>query len=93
MSLDYRKLLIKLSLYVPPFVSTMFPIHVKDCTSYRTYPCSVIGLLFLLLIFMISVLSLFTFSSNVAAVVSIRGVFNLACVCGYVKKSHIIIYT
>ena len=50
-------------------------IYLFRCNSSRTFPCSVIGM-FLLLIFMISVLSLFTFSPNVAVVVSISDVFS-----------------
>ena len=70
-----------LALTVPPFVSTVLPRYVKDCTSSRTSPCSVSGLL----IFMILVLLLFTFSPNVAAVVSINDVF-LAFTSGCVKE-------
>ena len=55
------------SLSVHPFVSAMHPRYVKDCTSSKISPCSVIGLLFLLLIFMILVLLLFTLNPNVAA--------------------------
>ena len=43
------------SLSVPLIVSMMLPRYVKDCTSSRTSLCSVIRLLFLLLIFMILV--------------------------------------
>ena len=47
------------SLSVPPFVSMMLPRYMKDYTSSKIFPCSLIGLLFLLLIFMILILPLF----------------------------------
>ena len=58
------------SLSFLPFVSTMLPRYVKDCASSRTSPYSVSALLFL-------VLQMFTFSPNMAAVVSISNVFFL----------------
>ena len=64
------------SLPVPPFVSTMRPRYVKDCTSSRTSPYSVFGLLFFLLIFMFLVLPLFTCIPNMAAIVSISDAFS-----------------
>ena len=78
------------SLSVPPFVSTMRHRYVKDGTSYWTSPCSVIGLMFLLLIFVILVLPLFTLCHNVAAVISISDdFFAFALGCGEKEKNQV----